>query len=137
MYLDRTFECVDRLVALVREVTLVGVALQQLRLRLGRQDVRESKSAGVVGGSLPVRAESGRSVGRRRCEAQHRLGVAGALRMVGQPVEIRLPGWRVSQRLQGGSMQDQLAVRGQGLFDRQARKLMAERDTAGTGREHS
>ena len=114
----------------------MGVALQKLRVRLGRQHVRKWQGAGVVGGCLAVRAERRRSVGRRRREAQHRLGVPGAVRVVRKPVEIRLPGRRVSQRVQGRSMQGQLPIRGQGLLDRQSRQFVPERDAAGARREH-
>ena len=101
-----------RVVVLVGQVALVGMALQQLgQLRRGHP-AGEAQRPRVLGGRLPVGAERGGAPGGRRRMVEDGGGVARRLGMVGQPGRVRGRARLGQQRGQGAAVQVRPATRG-------------------------
>src|SRR5262249_6036868 len=123
---ERLVDRGERFVVLGREEALEPAAEQQARTPLGWESVGEAKRPRVLLRGLPVRGDLGRPRGCGRRETEHGLAVAGSLGMVRD--ERRVGARRLDQRREGRPMERPPPIGWQRLLDRQARKLVPERE---------
>ena len=86
---ERLVQRRERLVAQVRQKPLLGEPLQQLRPPLGGESRPEPQRAPVLVQSLAVRTDRRRVLRRRRCVPEHRIAVAGSVRVMREPDKVR------------------------------------------------
>ena len=133
-----TFECLalreDRLLELIGQEALIGTTLEQLSAPLERQAVREPERSGVMCDRLTMRAGGRGPRGGQRRPSQQCLDVAGAIRVMSKPREIRFACDERDERL---AMQRNLAAGRCGLLDSQPPQLVPKADLRTGGGQHA
>lgn len=115
---------------------LVREPLEQLGLSLERELVGEAKRARVLIPRLSMCTQVRRTRAGGGCVAQDGVGVAGRVRMVRQPGEVRDSSGRCGERGDGTLVERSLPVRRNRFLDRQPGEIVPERDRVGLGVEH-
>ena len=136
MTLERLPVHVDRLRELPDRAELARATVEELRPRLGREAVGEPERPRVLGGGLAMRPDRSCAHGGLGREAQHRLGVAGRLGVVGKAREIRSALGSACERCECFPVQGEPRVGRQRFLDGEAGELVAECHATGLGREH-
>ena len=123
----------DRRVELADEVPLVGPALEQRGLLLGRQRVGVAQRPRVLSRGFAVRPERRGARGRRRREGKDRRPVARDVGVMGDAGRIRAAARLRRERRGGRAMQRHPAVGRQRLLDGEAGELVTEGDAVALG----
>jgi hypothetical protein len=84
-----------------------------------------------------MRAELRGTLARRGRVPKDGFGVAGRLRVMGEPGQIRRSHGRRRQGSEGEPVESKPTVRRERLLDRQASELVPKPDAFGPGHEHS
>ena len=119
----------------VDQVALVRAALEQLGAALALQVGAVAQRAGELRGRLAMGAEHRRALAGGGRVEQHRVGVAGGLRVMREAGGIRASAVR-GERRQRRAVERQAPVRRQRVLDRDARDLVAEADGVALRAQH-
>ena len=128
--LERLAGRVEGLLVRGTDEVFVRESLQQRSASAGVDLVGESQRPRELRGGLAVRSRGGGSLGRDRCELEHRGTISGRLGVMRQASRVHA---ELTQRRERRAMEHEQPVRSDRFLDRRARQLMSKRD-AGAGR---
>jgi len=137
VHLQRVLDRLDRLVGLIRQVALVRAPLQELRLGLDAEPVRESKRSRVLGGGFPMRAERSGAVAGGGRVPEDGINLLRGVGVVGEPRKIEGSARRILEDGQRLAVQGEASVRIDRLLDGESRELVPEGDRVVLVTKHS
>ena len=133
----RLAEQSDRFGEVPDEGAFVGATSEEHRPLFRWEAAGEPECSCILGRRLTMRPDRGRTHGSLRCEAQHRLLVAGSLGVVREPGDVRGPRGGARKCGESLAVETPSQVRRQRLFDGYAGELVAECDRPRPRDEHS
>ena len=135
--LDRAPTELDGLGRAADEDVLRRGSGQQLGAGLGHEPVGIAQRPVVLRGGFAVRADRGSALRSGGGEADHGLGVAGGVGVVGKARQVARPAGWGRERRQGGALQGPPAIGRHRLLHGHACELVAKGDTLAVGRQHA